>query len=54
VLFGLMHVPFYGWHALPLDTAVGAVLGVARVAAGTWTAPALAHVGADLAGWWLL
>ena len=25
-----------------------------RNVAGTWTAPAVAHVGADLAGWWLL
>jgi len=54
IVFGLLHVPFYGWHALPLDLAVGVVLGVARATAGTWTAPALAHIGADLAGWWLL
>jgi membrane protease YdiL (CAAX protease family) len=54
VAFGLMHVPFYGWGALPLDCAVGAVLGVTRMVAGTWTAPALAHVSADLVGWWTL
>jgi membrane protease YdiL (CAAX protease family) len=52
--FALLHVPLYGWHVLPLDLAVGLVLGAARVVAGTWTAPALAHIGADLAGWWLL
>jgi membrane protease YdiL (CAAX protease family) len=52
--FGLLHVPFYGWHALPLDFAVGLVLGVTRLVAGTWTAPAVAHIGADFAGWWLL
>jgi membrane protease YdiL (CAAX protease family) len=51
--FGLLHVPFYGWHVLPLDIAVGVVLGVTRWLAGTWTAPAVAHVAADLAGWWL-
>jgi membrane protease YdiL (CAAX protease family) len=54
VAFGLLHVPFYGWHALPLDTAVGVVLGVARLAAGTWTAPAIAHTAADVVGWWML
>ncbi|HET6908727.1 MAG TPA: CPBP family intramembrane glutamic endopeptidase [Mycobacteriales bacterium] len=52
--FGLLHVPFYGWHVLPLDVAVGICLGVTRWVAGTWTAPAVAHVAADLAGWWLL
>jgi membrane protease YdiL (CAAX protease family) len=52
--FGLMHVPLYGWHALPLDTAVGVVLGVTRLVAGTWVAPAIAHTAADVAGWWML
>jgi len=54
VAFGLMHVPLYGWHAFPLDTAVGVVLGVARLASGTWVAPAIAHTAADVAGWWML
>ena len=54
IAFALLHVPLYGWHVLPLDLAVGVVLGATRAAAGTWTAPAIAHVGADLAGWWLL
>jgi hypothetical protein len=30
------------------------VFGALRVATGTWTAAAIAHVGADLAGWWLV
>ncbi|MDQ1697801.1 MAG: Type prenyl endopeptidase Rce1-like [Frankiaceae bacterium] len=54
VAFALLHVPLYGWHVLPLDLAVGVVLGALRLVAGSWTAPAVAHVGADLAGWWLL
>ena len=54
VAFGLMHVPLYGWHAFPLDTAVGLALGAARLIAGSWTAPAIAHIGADFAGWWLI
>jgi membrane protease YdiL (CAAX protease family) len=51
--FGLLHVPLYGWAALPLDLAVGLLLGGLRLAAGGWAAPAVAHTLADLAGWWL-
>jgi len=51
--FGLLHVPLYGWEALPLDLAVGLLLGGLRTAAGGWGASALAHTVADLAGWWL-
>jgi len=36
-----------------LDFAVGVGLGALRLWSGSVTAPALAHVGADLAGWWL-
>ena len=54
VAFALMHVPLYGWHVLPLDLAVGVVLGALRMWTGTWVAPAIAHAGADLVGWWLL
>jgi membrane protease YdiL (CAAX protease family) len=54
IAFALLHVPLYGWHVVPLDLAVGLVLGALRLAAGTWTAPALAHIGADLAGWWFV
>lgn len=53
VAFALVHVPVYGWHVLPLDLAVGVALGVLRVVSGSVTAPAVAHVVADLAGWWL-
>lgn len=51
--FGLMHVPLHGWHVLPLDTAVGVLLAGLRLEAERLSAPALAHVGADLATWWL-
>ncbi len=51
VLFALLHVPLYGWHVVPLDLAVGLVLGGLRQGAGTPTAPAVAHVGADYVGW---
>ncbi|MCU1595182.1 MAG: family intrarane metalloprotease [Frankiales bacterium] len=53
VAFALLHVPLYGWHVLPLDLAVGLVLGGLRREAGTPFAPAVAHVGADLVGWFL-
>jgi membrane protease YdiL (CAAX protease family) len=54
VAFAALHVPLYGWHVVPIDLAVGLVLGALRVSTGTWTAPAVAHAGADLVGWWLL
>jgi membrane protease YdiL (CAAX protease family) len=54
IAFAALHVPLYGWHVVPLDLAVGLVLGALRVWTGTWTAPALAHAGADLMGWWLV
>lgn len=54
VAFAALHVPLYGWGAVPLDLAVGIALGALRVVARTWTAPAVAHVGADLVGWWFV
>ena len=53
VAFALLHVPLYGWHVLPLDLAVGLVLGGLRVATRSIAAPAAAHAVADLATWWL-
>ena len=53
IVFALMHVPLYGWGALPLDIAAGVLLGGLRLLSGGVTAPAVAHVLADLAGGWL-
>lgn len=53
VAFALLHVPLYGWHVVPLDLAVGLVLGGLRRESGTPFAPAVTHVGADLVGWFL-
>lgn len=53
LLFAAMHVPLYGWGAVPVDLAVGLWLGALRLAAGSWQAPAIAHALADLAGGWL-
>lgn len=52
--FALIHVPLYGWGALPLDLAVGVWLSALRLAGGSAVAPAIAHVLADLAAWWLV
>jgi hypothetical protein len=49
-----MHVPLYGVGALPLDLAVGLLLGGLRIVSGSVLAPAIAHVLADIAGGWLL
>ena len=54
VLFAVMHVPLLGIGSLPLDLAVGLLLGGLRVVSGGVLAPAVAHVIADLAGGWLL
>ena len=53
VAFAALHVPLYGWQVLPLDFAVGLLLGTLRVITGSWASPAVAHVVADAAGWWL-
>jgi membrane protease YdiL (CAAX protease family) len=51
--FGLMHVPLYGWHVVPLDVGVGVWLGGLRLATGGVAAPAIAHGLADLSTWWI-
>lgn len=53
VVFAALHVPFYGVGVIPLDIAVGLLLGGLRQVSGDVVAPATAHVLADLAGWWL-
>jgi len=53
VVFALLHVPLYGWHVLPLDLAVGIVLGGLRQGTGSVTAPLVTHVGADWVGWFV-
>ncbi|GAB1694162.1 type II CAAX prenyl endopeptidase Rce1 family protein [Krasilnikovia sp. M28-CT-15] len=53
VAFAALHVPFYGWHTVVLNVAVGLCLGVLREITGDWAAPAVAHTAADLAAWWL-
>jgi membrane protease YdiL (CAAX protease family) len=52
-LFAVLHVPLYGWHVVPLDLGVGLFLGGLRLLTGGAVAPAVAHVVADLATWWI-
>lgn len=52
-VFAELHVPLYGWQVLPLDFAVGLLLGTLRLLTGSWASPAVAHVLADAAGWWV-
>jgi membrane protease YdiL (CAAX protease family) len=52
-VFALMHVPVYGWQAVPLDFGVGLWFGGLRLSTGGIAAPAIAHSIADLATWWL-
>ncbi len=51
--FALLHVPLYGWTALPFDVAAGLLLGGLRLVSGGWAASGVAHALADLAGWWV-
>jgi membrane protease YdiL (CAAX protease family) len=52
--FAALHQPLYGWGAVPLDFAVGVWLGALRRVTGTVAAPAVTHVLADWAAWWLV
>jgi membrane protease YdiL (CAAX protease family) len=45
--FAAVHVPAYGWAALPVDLGAGILLGWQRWASGTWLAPAATHVFAN-------
>ncbi|HXO66615.1 MAG TPA: CPBP family intramembrane glutamic endopeptidase [Candidatus Dormibacteraeota bacterium] len=52
-VFAAMHVPIYGWVAVPLDLGVGILFGCLREYSGSVAACGLAHVLADLGHWWL-
>jgi membrane protease YdiL (CAAX protease family) len=52
--FAVVHVPLYGWRALPLDVGVGLWLGGLRILGGGVAAPAVAHAVADCGAWLVL
>jgi membrane protease YdiL (CAAX protease family) len=47
-LFAVVHVTVYGFWVLPLDLAAGLLLSWQRWATGSWRAPAITHVVANL------
>jgi membrane protease YdiL (CAAX protease family) len=51
VVFALIHLPRYGWGAMPLDAAVGLALGGLRALTGRVLPCAVAHTIADLGAW---
>ncbi|HSW80448.1 MAG TPA: CPBP family intramembrane glutamic endopeptidase [Candidatus Saccharimonadales bacterium] len=53
VTFAILHLPLYGWQAMPLDFVVGLWLGALRYSSGSFVTPGIAHVLADLAAWWI-
>jgi len=52
-LFALIHLPAYGWSAMPLDLGVGLLLGWLREELRSVTACVTAHTLADLGAWFL-
>ena len=52
-IFAAMHVPIYGWVAIPLDLGVGILFGCLREYGGSVAACGLAHFVVDLGHWWL-
>ncbi len=48
VLFAAVHVSIYGYWVLPLDLAAGMLLAWQRSVTGSWAAPTITHVVANL------
>jgi membrane protease YdiL (CAAX protease family) len=53
IAFTVLHIPLYGWHVVPLDFTVGVWLGAIRAISGSWVAPGISHMLADLTSWWI-
>ena len=53
VLFAAIHLPIYGWSAMPLDLGVGILLGWLREETRSVAACITAHTVADLGSWFL-
>jgi membrane protease YdiL (CAAX protease family) len=51
VVFALIHLPRYGWGAMPLDATVGLALGGLRALTGRVLPCAVAHTVADWGAW---
>ena len=53
LLFAAIHLPAYGWGAMPLDLGVGLLIGWLREETRSVTACVAAHTLADLGAWFL-
>jgi membrane protease YdiL (CAAX protease family) len=51
IVFAMIHLPRYGWGAMPLDAAVGLALGGLRALTGRVMPAAVAHTIADWGAW---
>jgi membrane protease YdiL (CAAX protease family) len=51
LVFAMIHLPRYGWGAMPLDAAVGLALGGLRALTGRVLPCAVAHTVADWGAW---
>lgn len=54
IMFAALHVPLYGLRSVLLDLVVGLWLGALRYKTGSFVAPGIAHMTADLAAWWII
>jgi membrane protease YdiL (CAAX protease family) len=50
LVFGLVHVPMYGWAVVGVDVGAGLVFGWQRWMSGSWTPSAVTHAAANLMG----
>jgi membrane protease YdiL (CAAX protease family) len=54
IAFAALHIPLYGWQIVPLDFVAGLWLGTLRNSSGSWLAPGITHILADLGAWWIV
>jgi membrane protease YdiL (CAAX protease family) len=47
-VFAVVHLPAYGWAAMPVDLGAALLLSWQRYASGRWTVPAVTHAVANL------
>jgi membrane protease YdiL (CAAX protease family) len=47
-VFAVIHLPAYGWAAMPVDLGAALLLSWQRYASGRWTVPAVTHAVANL------
>jgi membrane protease YdiL (CAAX protease family) len=47
-VFAMVHLPAYGWAAMPVDLGAALLLSWQRYASGRWTVPAVTHAVANL------